>query len=115
MGITVYGIKNCDTVKKARRWLEERDIDYRFHDFRSDGLEEKQLKKWIKALGWETVLNRRGTTWRKLPEKTRDGVTAEKAVALMLEQPVLIKRPIVENGKDILIGFDAEAWQNALK
>lgn len=103
---TLYGIKNCDTVKKARRWLDEHDVDYAFHDFRADGLSKAQLKSWIEAVGWETLLNRRGTTWRKLPEAEREGITAALAERLMLEQPTLIKRPVLQANNTVLVGFD---------
>jgi len=103
----VYGIKNCDSVKRARRWLDEHGVDYRFHDFRADGLTKAQLKGWIAAVGWETLLNRRGTTWRKLPESERDGITAARAERLMLEEPTLIKRPVLEAAGSVLVGFDS--------
>ncbi|HSP01095.1 MAG TPA: ArsC family reductase [Thioalkalivibrio sp.] len=108
--VILYGIKNCDTVKKARKWLDEHGADYRFHDFRADGLEAKQLDAWIQAVGWETLLNRRGTTWRKLPEEVREGIDEQRAAALMLEQTTLIKRPVVEHGKQVLVGFDPDAY-----
>lgn len=107
---TLYGIKNCDTVKKARRWLDEHGVEYRFHDLRADGLEAKRLDAWIRAVGWETLLNRRGTTWRKLPEAVREGIDAKRAAALMLEQPTLIKRPVIEHGEQVLVGFDPDAY-----
>ena len=108
--ITLYGIKNCDTVKKARKWLDEHGVDYRFHDFRADGLDMKRLEAWIKAVGWEALLNRRGTTWRKLSEGEREGIDARRAAALMLEHPTLIKRPVIEHGKQVLVGFDPKAY-----
>ncbi|MFN2348826.1 MAG: ArsC family reductase [Thioalkalivibrio sp.] len=111
---TLYGIKNCDTVKKARKWLDEHGVDYRFHDFRADGLEAKQLDAWIRAVGWETLLNRRGTTWRKLAEDVREGIDKQRAAALMLEQPTLIKRPVVEHGKQVIVGFDLDTYQRNL-
>ncbi len=107
---TLYGIKNCDTIKKARKWLEAHGVDYRFHDFRADGLDEKRLRGWVKQLGWETLLNRRGTTWRKLPEADREGIDAARAIELMLEQPALIKRPVLEHGKDVCVGFKEEEY-----
>ncbi|WP_018231142.1 ArsC family reductase [Thioalkalivibrio thiocyanodenitrificans] len=112
---TLYGIRNCDTVKKARRWLDAHGVDYRFHDFRADGLEAKKLDAWIKAVGWEALLNRRGTTWRRLPEGVRDGIDEKHAAALMLEQPTLIRRPVVEHGKQVLVGFDAQALTQCFK
>ncbi len=103
--VTVYGIKNCDTIKKARKWLEARGVDYRFHDFRADGLDEKQLRSWVAELGWETLLNTRGTTWRRLADNVRTNVDAQKAVALMLEHPAIIKRPILDLGDRRYVGF----------
>ncbi|OOG27187.1 ArsC family reductase [Thioalkalivibrio denitrificans] len=108
--ITLYGIKNCDTVKKARKWLDDHGVDYRFHDIRADGLDMKRLNAWIKAVGWETLLNRRGTTWRKLPEAEREGIDARRAAALMLAHPTLIKRPVIEHGEQVLVGFDPKAY-----
>ncbi|HKK05190.1 MAG TPA: ArsC family reductase [Gammaproteobacteria bacterium] len=112
---TLFGIKNCDTVKKARRWLDDHGVDYRFHDFRADGLTKTQLKRWIAAVGWETLLNRRGTTWRKLPESEREGITAAGAERLMLDEPTLIKRPVVEAGDVVLVGFDEEDYRGRFK
>ncbi len=103
--ITLYGIKNCDTVKKARRWLDQHGVEYHFHDLRNDGLEPTRLNAWIAAAGWEKVLNRRGTTWRRLPEELRGEIDERRAGALMLEHPTLIKRPIVEFSGGVLIGF----------
>jgi arsenate reductase (glutaredoxin) len=111
----LYGIRNCDTVGKARRWLDERGVAYRFHDFRTDGLEADRLDGWIRAVGWETLLNRRGTTWRQLPEADREGIDAERAAALMLEHPTLIRRPVVEHGNQVLVGFNAEAFTQRFK
>ena len=101
----LYGIKNCDTVKKARKWLDTAGIDYRFHDFRTDGLQQEQLAAWNKAVGWETLLNRRGTTWRQLPEDVKQGIDESSALDLMMEQPTLIKRPVLEHGGEFLVGF----------
>ena len=112
--ITVYGISNCDTVRKARRWLDEHGIAYRFHDFRKDGLNRENVEAWAKELGWEKLLNRRGTTWRQLPESVRDKIDARSAIDLMLESPALIKRPVVESGSGLLIGFDSARWQAIL-
>ena len=103
--ITVYGIKNCDTCRKARKWLDAQGIEHRYHDFREDGLDDKPLSDWVKAVGWETLLNRRGTTWRKLPEATREGLTSDSATALMLENPTLIKRPVFDMSGNYAVGF----------
>ena len=114
--LTLYGIKNCDTVKKARRWLDAHDIAYRFHDFRSDGLDEKRLARWVEQLGWESLLNRRGTTWRGLPETQRAKlVDAAGAIALMLAHPALIKRPVLENAGTVRVGFAEDAYAALLK
>ena len=108
--LTLYGIPNCDTVKKARLWLDARKTAYTFHDYKKAGVDEISLRRWIAALGWETVLNRAGTTFRKLPDADRADLDADKAVALMLAQPSMIKRPIVEGDGTLLAGFKPEAW-----
>ncbi len=102
---TLYGIKNCDTVKKARKWLDSAGIDYRFYDFRSDGLEKGRLTAWSQTVGWETLLNRRGTTWRQLPDAVKENINKNNVLDLMTEQPTLIKRPVLEQGEVILVGF----------
>ncbi|TNF63549.1 MAG: ArsC family reductase [Burkholderiales bacterium] len=117
--ITLYGIPHCDTVKKARHWLDSQGLAYRFHDFRKAGVPADRLRHWIEVLGWETVINRKGTTWRGLDEQTRAGVTdASAAQALALEHGSLIKRPVVEwdeeHGGGITAGFDAGAWSARL-
>ena len=112
--IILYGIPNCDTVKKARAWLDERGIVHTFHDFKKQGIEARQLASWSEAAGWETLLNRKGTTWRRLDEVARAGVVdAGSAQALMLANTSLIKRPVVEWGGQITVGFDAAAWLTA--
>jgi len=109
--ITIYGIKNCDTMKKARAWLEQHGVDYAFHDYKASGIDRERLAAWIKAVGWETVLNRAGTTFRKLPEADRENLTEARAIRLMLEQPSMIKRPVLETGKGApLVGFKPEAY-----
>jgi arsenate reductase (glutaredoxin) len=111
MGIVVYGITNCDTVKKARAWLAGEGVDYRFHDFKKDGLPGEQLATWVKQLGWEKLVNRKGTTWRKLDASTQAGVTdASSAKALMQAQPSVVKRPVVDWGGQVTVGFDPQAW-----
>jgi Spx/MgsR family transcriptional regulator len=112
--ITVYGIRNCDTCRKARKWLEDEGIEHRFHDFRADGLDRKTLAGWVNELGWETLLNRRGTTWRQLPETDREGLAPDSATALMLQHPTLIKRPVFASGGGTLVGF-TKAEMAALK
>ena len=103
--LTLYGIKNCDTVKKARRWLEDHGVAYQFHDFRQDGLDKKQLSGWVEQLGWEAVVNKRSTTWRNLSDKDKEITTDAQAVKLLATNPTLIKRPILEKNKILLIGF----------
>lgn len=110
MSTTLYGISNCDTVRKARRWLSEHDVDYTFHDLRKDGLTAKTLQHWDKQAGWETLLNKRGTTWRKLPASVRDTINRHAALDLMLEQPTLIKRPILETGSQVYVGFSTDHY-----
>jgi len=110
----LYGIKNCDTVKKARHWLEAQGHEYRFHDFRADGLSPELLDKLEARLGWETLLNRRGTTWRKLEEAQRENLDRAKAMALMLAQPSLIKRPVLEAAGKTLIGFTPDYYASEL-
>ena len=111
MAITVFGIKNCDTMKKARAFLDKRGIAYEFHDYKTQGIERARLEGWVKKAGWETLLNRAGTTFRKLPDKDKEGLTEKKAVALMLAQPSMIKRPVLElGGGRILVGFRPEDY-----
>ena len=102
--ITLYGIKNCDTVKKARTWLEQNTIAYQFHDFRADGLEPQQIKSWIDALGLETLVNKRSTTWKELDDATKQQFAAN-AVNIILAHPTLIKRPLLDTGKQQYVGF----------
>ncbi|PVY69780.1 arsenate reductase [Tamilnaduibacter salinus] len=106
----LYGIKNCDTVKKARKWLDENGVDYQFHDFKKDGLTADMLSGWQDQLGWEPLVNRRGTTWRRLPESVRDSMNARSAHETMLDNPSLIKRPVVEASDGVSVGFNAEEW-----
>ena len=109
--ITLFGIKNCDTIKKASNWLTEQGIDFQFHDYRSDGLDEVQLQQWCDELGWEQVLNRRGTTWRKLPEDVKNAINEASAIQLMLKQPAMIKRPLLDTGDKRVLGFKATDYQ----
>jgi Spx/MgsR family transcriptional regulator len=111
--ITLYGIKNCDTIKKARRWLESHEVEYTFHDYRVDGLNAELLNTFIAQLGWEALLNTRGTTWRKLDEAHRASITdAQTAAALMLEMPAIIKRPLLyAPGQPMLLGFNESNYQ----
>jgi arsenate reductase len=111
VSITIYGIKNCDTMKKARAWLETHRVAYQFHDYKAEGIDKKRLEGWAKNVGWETLLNRAGTTFRKLPDKDREGLTATKAIALMLEQPSMIKRPVLDLGDKLVVGFKPEVYK----
>ena len=114
MTTTLYGIKNCDTVKKARAWLEAHRVVYAFHDYKSAGIDRVRLERWCRELGWEAVLNRAGTTFRKLPDTDKLGLDARKAMALMLAQPSMIKRPILVGDGVLLAGFKPEAYAAAL-
>jgi Spx/MgsR family transcriptional regulator len=111
--ITIYGIKNCDTMKRARAWLDDHSVSYVFHDYKTEGIERTKLESWLKQAGWETLLNRAGTTFRKLPDKEKEGVTEKKAIGLMLAQPSIIKRPVLEVGNKLLVGFKPEAYAKA--
>ncbi|WP_062230590.1 ArsC family reductase [Aureimonas sp. N4] len=110
MTVTLHGIRNCDTVKKARLWLEAKGVDYAFHDFKTQGVSEAQLESWCDQVGWENVLNRAGTTFRKLPEAEREDLSREKAIALMKAQPSMIKRPVLQRGDTITVGFKPEDY-----
>lgn len=112
--VTIYGIKNCDTMKKARAWLDARGIAYTFHDYKTAGLERSTLDGWVRELGWEMLLNRAGTTFRKLPENDRAGLTQQRAVVLMLQQPSMIKRPVLQARGRLLVGFKPDAYENAM-
>ena len=114
MSVTLYGIPNCDTVKKARDWLSVRRIDYAFHDYKKAGANPAKLAAWAGAAGWEKVLNRAGTTFRKLPEADKLGLDAAKAVALMAANPSCIKRPVLEHPGGVLVGFKPDEWAAAL-
>ena len=113
MTIVLYGIRNCDTVKKARAWLEGRQIAYVFHDYKTAGIEAGRLQRWCKELGWETLLNRTGTTFRKLSEADKQGLNERKAIAMMLAQPSMIKRPVLDLGTQRLVGFKPEFYAQA--
>ncbi len=111
MPITIYGIKNCDTMKKARAWLDEHGVVYAFHEYKSAGIDRERLVRWSKKVGWETLLNRAGTTFRKLPDNAKEGIDAKKALTLMLSQPSMIKRPVLElGGGKILVGFSPDLY-----
>lgn len=108
----LYGIRNCDTVKKARAWLASHRVPYEFHDYKIAGVDRKRLEAWCAELGWETLLNRAGTSFRKLPEQQKEGLTEKKAVGLMLENPSLIKRPVLDLGTRRLVGFKPELYRS---
>lgn len=112
--LKVYGIKNCDTMKKTFAWLEANGIACSFHDYKKSGIDAATLVKWEKMLGWEILLNRRGTTWRKLDAEIQASINRDKALQLMQEQPSLIKRPVLDTGSQLLCGFDPENWQGRL-
>jgi arsenate reductase (glutaredoxin) len=114
MSITLYGIPNCDTVKKARNWLDGKGIAYAFHDYKKAGVDAGKLAAWCDAKGWETVLNRAGTTFKKLSDADKQGLDKAKAIALMLAQPSMIKRPVVEYPGGLLVGFKEAEWAAAL-
>jgi Spx/MgsR family transcriptional regulator len=114
MSVAFYGIPNCDTVRKARAWLDAKGIAYSFHDYKKEGTDPARLRGWIAAKGWETVLNRRGTAFRKLDPAQTTGLDADKALALMQANPSTIKRPVVEHPGELLVGFDPAEWERAL-
>ncbi len=115
MSITIHGIKACDTMKKARAWLDDQGVAYTFHDYKTQGIDATVLKGWIKKIGWETLLNRSGTTFRKLPEAERTSVDETRAIRLMLAQPSMIKRPVLDVDGRLLVGFKSEAYAAAFK
>jgi arsenate reductase (glutaredoxin) len=114
MTLTMYGIKNCDTVAKARKWLEDRGHAYAFHDYKATGIDRPRLEGWVKELGWEVLLNRAGTTFRKLDEADKQDLNAGKAIALMLAQPSMIKRPVLDLGDRRLVGFKPDLYDTVL-
>ena len=108
---TIYGIKNCDTMKRARAWLDGHKVDYDFHDYKSAGIDRAMLESWVKKVGWEVLLNRAGTTFKKLPDADKEGLTEKKAIALMLAQPSMIKRPVLEAKGKLTVGFKPEDYK----
>lgn len=109
--ITLYGIKNCDTVKKARTWLADREIEYRFHDVREDGLDADTVSQWLQALGWETLVNKRSTTWKGLDPTQREAMDDAAALQAIVAQPTLFKRPVLDTGHEVHCGFSAANYQ----
>ena len=114
MSLHLYGIPNCDTVKRARAWLDARGIEYGFHDYKKEGADPAKLAQWSEAAGWETLLNRRGTTFRALSDADKADIDRAKAIRLMQASPSLIKRPVVEHGGGVLVGFDPAEWERVL-
>ena len=110
----LYGIKACDTMKKARDWLDAHGVAYEFHDYKAEGVTKEKLQAWTKAVGWEVLLNKAGTTFKKLPDADKEGLTAAKAQALMIAQPSMIKRPVLEAGGKVLVGFKPDIYQAEL-
>jgi arsenate reductase len=115
MSITIYGIKNCDTMKKARAWLDSHGVAYDFHDYKTAGIAKDRLERWSEKLGWEALLNRSGTTFRKLPNADKDGLNEKKALALMLAQPSMIKRPVLDLDGKLVVGFKPEIYAEKVK
>jgi arsenate reductase len=113
-GVTIYGIKNCDTMKKARGWLDARELAYRFHDYKTEGIDRARLSAWVDEVGWERLLNRAGTTFRQLSETDKAGLDQRKAIALMVAHPSMIKRPVLEGAGALLVGFKPEAYAAAI-
>lgn len=111
--VTIYGIKNCDTMKKARAWLDQRGIAYAFHDYKAAGIDRATLEGWVRKAGWEVLLNRAGTTFRKLPDAAREGLTEARAIGLMLDQSSMIKRPVLDIDGTLLVGFKPEQYEAA--
>ena len=113
--VTIYGIKNCDTIKKARSWLDKSGISYAFHDYKTAGIDRERLERWAEKAGWEVLLNQAGTTFKKLPHKDKEGLSQSKAIALMLKQTSMIKRPVLDaGGGKLLVGFNPDAYKAAL-
>ena len=108
--LILFGIKNCDSVKKARKWLESSGIQYKYHDFRQDGIDRDKLEIWISTLGWESVINRRSTSWKALDSKMKDQIDNQRAIELILKHPTLVKRPVVESNNILLVGFKAAEY-----
>ncbi|WP_417528259.1 ArsC family reductase [Marinomonas shanghaiensis] len=110
--IQIFGIKNCDTMKKAFRWLDDNNIEYSFHDYKKSALDEATAKVWIETMGWESIINKRGTTWRKLDEETKSTMNDDNAIHIMIAQPSIIKRPLIVAKGSIYLGFSAEEYAN---
>jgi arsenate reductase len=113
--VVIHGIRNCDTMKKARAWLEAHGVAHRFHDYKTDGIGRATLEAWAQQVGWQKLLNRAGTTFRKLPDAEKENLSEARAIALMLAQPSLIKRPVLAVGRRLIVGFSPEAYESASK
>lgn len=109
--VRVFGIPNCDTMKKARKWLADHSVEYEFHDYKKEGVDELRLRGWVAQVGWETLLNRRGMMWRKLDDKVKAGIDEASAIQVMLETPSIIKRPVLEQGKKLHVGFEEAEYE----
>lgn len=112
---TLYGIPNCDTIRKAKHWLQDNQVEFQFHDFRKDGLDECQLESWVDELSWELLLNKRGLTWRKLPDDQKTGIDRDGAIALLLQEPAMIKRPVLDLGTRRVVGFEPAVYEEIFK
>jgi len=108
--IVMYGIPNCDTIKKAKKWLTDQGVDFQFHNYKKDGVDSAQLKRWVNIVGWEPLLNKRGTTWRQLDDQIKSQVNESSAITIMLDNPSIIKRPVVEVNDTLLVGFNADEY-----
>jgi arsenate reductase len=115
MTVTIYGIKNCDTMKKARDWLNAHNVAYSFHDYKASGIDKSVLETWAKTVSWEILLNRAGTTFKKLPDEKKADLNQAKAIALMVEQPSMIKRPVLDLGGELIVGFKPETYAASVK
>jgi Spx/MgsR family transcriptional regulator len=115
LSVTLYGIRNCDTMKKARAWLDRHGVVYDFHDYKAAGIDRDRLSRWVGKVGWEVLLNRSGTTFRKLPDAEKENLSEKRALALMLAQPSIIKRPVLESGSKLLVGFKPELYEAAFR
>ena len=110
--LTLYGIPNCDTCKKSRKWLDANSVEYRFHDLRVDGLDKSMLARWARQVAWQKLLNTRSTTWRGIEEHEKQDMNEKRALALMLEHPTLVKRPVIEDGNQVIVGFSADNFDD---
>ena len=111
--VSLYGLKSCDSCRKARKWLSEHDVEFRYHDVRDDGLDEDRLRRWMNRVAWSTLVNKHSATWRKLTDADKTNLDAQRAVSLLVEYPTLLKRPVLESGRDVLVGFSAQTYVEA--